>query len=94
MCTIEADTSRVQPKRKVSRYGTAYYEISFQIAILFGLTELKAQIIYKENVSAMFELTMATVLYLTPARVGRRETVRHRSYSLQGYILTLHGNIY
>jgi hypothetical protein len=60
VCTIEADTSLVQPKKKVSRYGTTYYEISFQIAILFGLTELKAQIIYKENVSAMFKLKVSS----------------------------------
>ena len=55
VCAIEADTSLVRPKKKVSRHGATYYEISFQIALLFGLTELKAQIVYKENVSEMFQ---------------------------------------
>ena len=52
LCTIEADHSRVPslPRRKVTGKGS-YYKVKFDIVLLFGMTELKAQMAWKENVS-------------------------------------------
>lgn len=50
--TVRADVSSV-PKEKCSRKDGAgvYYKLSFDIILLFGLTEIKAQISWKEQVS-------------------------------------------
>lgn len=52
LCTIKADTSEMAKNMKPRRnkFGVNYYEQSFDVALLFGLTELKAQICWKENV--------------------------------------------
>ena len=50
VCTVEADTSTIVPTKKKSPAGETYYTMSYEIVLLFGLTELKAQIAYKENV--------------------------------------------
>ena len=49
LCTIEADLSLVI-QRKVKGFRS-YYTVHFDIVLLFGMTELKAQIAWKENVS-------------------------------------------
>ncbi|KAI5991133.1 hypothetical protein EDD15DRAFT_1115401 [Pisolithus albus] len=53
LCTILADTSKLtsslQPRRRPDGLGV-YYTIAFDVVMLFGLTELKAQISWKENV--------------------------------------------
>lgn len=52
MCTIEADTSiagqALAPRRGLD--GQIFYALEFDIILLFGLTEFKAQICWKENV--------------------------------------------
>ncbi|KAI0704710.1 hypothetical protein C8Q76DRAFT_820418 [Earliella scabrosa] len=48
LCTIHADTSQVRRKRKMGPDG-AYYVQEFEIVLLCGTTELKAQIRWKEN---------------------------------------------
>ena len=50
MCTIHANTSKVAKAKKKGPNG-AYYVQEFEIVLLCGLTELKAQIRWKENVS-------------------------------------------
>jgi len=51
LCTVEADVSEavnaIQPSRGV--HGGIFYEMEFSIVLLFGLTELKAQICWQEN---------------------------------------------
>ncbi|TFK64303.1 hypothetical protein BDN72DRAFT_846729 [Pluteus cervinus] len=51
MCRIEADTSiatqGLLPRRRSD--GQTYYALDFKIALLFGLTEFKAQICWTEN---------------------------------------------
>ena len=52
LCTIEADLSRVRlfPRPKASGQGN-FYRVDYDIILLFGLTELNAQIAWKEDVS-------------------------------------------
>ncbi|KII95456.1 hypothetical protein PLICRDRAFT_170106 [Plicaturopsis crispa FD-325 SS-3] len=51
LCTIEADTSGIaralQPRYGPS--GNSYFYMEYDIVLLFGLTEMKAQISWKEN---------------------------------------------
>ena len=53
-CMVKADTSMVKREQHVSFTNGRphiYYQINFDLVLLFGLTELKAQIAYMENVS-------------------------------------------
>ncbi|KAF5317358.1 hypothetical protein D9611_003533 [Ephemerocybe angulata] len=61
LCTIEADTTAVVKRPHVSRTGQKYFEMSFSVVLLFGLTELKAQIAYIEN--GVEKRGPATVVY-------------------------------
>lgn len=45
---MTADTSRV-PKPKIMNPEGSHYEVEFEVALLFGLTELKAQLVWREN---------------------------------------------
>lgn len=51
MCTIRADTSKLAPSMQANQLGggAVYYSIMIEVVILFGLTELRAQISWKEN---------------------------------------------
>lgn len=42
----------IQPKKNY--LGANYYTLNFDVVLLFGLTELKAQIAWKQNVSFRF----------------------------------------
>ena len=55
LCTIEADLSqapmyKVQPK---NAKGKEVCYVDYDIILLFGMTELKAQVAWKENVSRL-----------------------------------------
>ena len=52
LCTIEADLSHLPlpPRNKSSGAGT-FYRLDYELVLLFGLTEMKAQVIYKDKVS-------------------------------------------
>ena len=52
LCTIETDFSRapILTRPKNSNYGIYYY-VEYEAILLFGMTELQAQIAWKENVS-------------------------------------------
>ncbi|KAI6100572.1 hypothetical protein F5141DRAFT_1218599 [Pisolithus sp. B1] len=51
MCTIRADTSKLAPLMQSHQLsgGAVYYSMWIEVIILFGLTELRAQISWKEN---------------------------------------------
>ncbi|KAJ3535906.1 hypothetical protein NMY22_g6268 [Coprinellus aureogranulatus] len=49
-CTVQVDTSSLPVQMTESATGARYFEISFDIILLFGLTELKAQIAYRQNI--------------------------------------------
>jgi hypothetical protein len=56
LCSVTADTSRI-PKTMTARLSTSgnvYYQQQFSIVLLFGLTELKAQLRWMENVRILF----------------------------------------
>jgi hypothetical protein len=50
LCTIDVDLSYLPltPRSKPNS-GTTYYRLDYDILLLFGLTELKAQVTWKEN---------------------------------------------
>lgn len=48
LCTVTADTARV-PKPKIKNPRGSHFEIGFEVALLFGLTELKAQLVWEEG---------------------------------------------
>ncbi|KAF6752179.1 hypothetical protein DFP72DRAFT_456544 [Ephemerocybe angulata] len=48
-CVVQADLSVVPPELRVSSTGRMYYVFVFQVVLLFGLTELKAQAVYKDR---------------------------------------------
>lgn len=45
---MTADTSKL-PKPKIKNPRGIHYEVHFEVALLFGLTELKAQLVWKED---------------------------------------------
>ena len=52
LCTIEADFSRAPTLALPKNTGDGiYYCVKFEIILLFGKTELQAQIAWKEDVS-------------------------------------------
>ena len=51
MCTVIADTSDVVKKRYRGVSGEPYYRQNFRVVLSCGLTELKAQISWDEDVS-------------------------------------------
>jgi hypothetical protein len=63
LCSIAADLSHLHlmPMKKLAGEGT-YYKLQFDIVLLFGLAELKAQIAWKEGVG--------DVSYI-PRRIGK-----------------------
>jgi hypothetical protein len=75
LCTIEADLSRVPlvPRPKAVGKGT-FYRVDYDIVLLFGMTELKALVAWKENVSCLHMLFNPTDL-THPRFLGKRETV-------------------
>ena len=56
LCSVTADTrqmaKRLKPLKGVG--GAPYYKFDFNVVLLFGLTELKAQISWMEDVSLIF----------------------------------------
>ena len=52
LCTVSSDTSRIlntlKPKR--GKDGKKYYELQYDVVFLFGLTELEAQVSWRNRV--------------------------------------------
>ena len=57
LCTIKKDLSRLPlpPLSKPSGKGI-YYHLDYEVILLFGLTELKAMVAWKQNVSSVLVL--------------------------------------
>jgi len=57
LCTVSADISQFKKfayPRTNHTNGERYYEWKFDVILLFGLTELKAQVAWMENVGRNF----------------------------------------
>jgi len=62
LCTIEVDLSRATLVPKATKKGS-YYSVEIDIILLFGMTELKAQIAWQENGK---EIRSATKIIYNP----------------------------
>ena len=51
LCTIEADLSQAVVTHPQAKGKGNFYRVDIDIILLFGRTELKAQVAWKENVS-------------------------------------------
>jgi len=51
LCEITADMTKLKSsiQAKKNHFGAKYYDVDFDVVLLFGLTELKAQIAWKHN---------------------------------------------
>ena len=69
LCTIDADLSRVPllPKSKASGSGS-FYRLDYDIVLLFGMTELKAQVAWKENVSLIIQFYLIVSYFVQSNR--------------------------
>ena len=58
LCNITADMTSLKSlvRPRTNHRGAKYYTVSYDIVLLFGLTELKAQIAWTQNVSHRFPL--------------------------------------
>ena len=60
LCEVTADLTKLKKKcliqPQTNHRGAKYYVLKFDIVLLFGLTELKAQLAWTENVSHRFSL--------------------------------------
>jgi hypothetical protein len=50
ICTIDIDLSNLPLSPLSKPFGGRYYRLDYDIVLLFGLTELKALIAWKQNV--------------------------------------------
>ncbi len=48
-CTVEADLTSVPRRKKKNTQGGIYYEVDWEVVLFFGLTEIKAQIAWKDT---------------------------------------------
>jgi len=49
LCTVITDLSKVPLSPSRGANGATFYRIDYDVVLLFGLTELKAQVAWKEN---------------------------------------------
>jgi hypothetical protein len=49
ICTIEVDLSRLALQPRRNERGATFFRLEYEIVLMFGLTEFKAQVSYKEN---------------------------------------------
>ena len=78
ICEVTADMTKVKGsiRPRTNHRGAKYYVLDFDVIILFGLTELKAQIAWTENVGHRFypeHYNVSDAIFIT----GSREAVRH-----------------
>ena len=79
LCEVTADLTEVKSSIKPqynSSNGTKFYTLQFDVVLLFGLTELQAQIAWIEDVRLSFSPD-ETRLWPS-ATTGSRKTVRYR----------------
>jgi len=73
LCTIKADISHLPKTPKKNPSGGTYYRIDYSVILLFGLTELKAQLCWNENVRYSLILCLPLLKFVS---LGSRASVR------------------
>lgn len=65
LCTIKGDTAAMTRalKTRHSPDGTPFYQLDFSVVLLFGLTELKAQLCWVEDVRIFLSFTPSCTLH-------------------------------
>jgi len=83
LCTLEVDISRLPMscRRKLSGEGV-FYRIDYDIVLLFGLTELKAMLAWKENVSPFLVFWHPFCLQNAVTDRVLNDGVQHRLYTI------------
>ncbi|KAF8959252.1 hypothetical protein BDZ97DRAFT_1667388 [Flammula alnicola] len=65
LCEVKADLSRIPKLPKISNYSRSkYYTVDYDIVLSLGLTEMKAHICWKENVSPFLPILVTTLTNL------------------------------
>jgi len=78
LCRVEADISSAPYTSKLAETGQAVYERRFEIILLVGLTELKAQVGWIDSKTVRAHLVLHVPVYLIRfpcVNLGRREKV-------------------
>ena len=81
LCNVIADTSMIARSLRPQQAsgGGGYYRLEFDVILLFGLTELKAQISWNDGVCCIIVNRM---LYYSHSVPGCREEVRPQAAEL------------
>ena len=65
LCTIEADLSFLPLPAQTKSLGVGtFFRLDYELALLFGLTEMKAQVVYKDRVSNKKKLCCVLQVHL------------------------------
>jgi hypothetical protein len=91
LCTVSADMSAISRSAKQkhsTKTGSTYYESQFDIVLLLGLTEIKAQLCWKENVS--YVSIVISYILNTMDFVGVRAAVSSHACYLQSIAANPH----
>ncbi|KAJ3525317.1 hypothetical protein NMY22_g10627 [Coprinellus aureogranulatus] len=66
ICSIEVDLSRLTLQPRRNERGVVFYRLDYEIVLLFGLTEFKAQVAYREDVRTLLLLRTSARLQADP----------------------------
>jgi hypothetical protein len=72
LCTIEVDLSHLPFSPRLKSSGGIYYQLKYELVLLFGLTEFKAAVAWKENVGP--HLVLFYSFYLLCCQGVERQT--------------------
>jgi len=85
LCTIKADISHLPKTPKINPSGGTYYRIDYSVILLFGLTELKAQLCWNENVRYSLWIFLCLPL-LKFFSLGSRASVRNSPHQRESIL--------
>ena len=77
LCHVAADVSAAPSTRKVGRFGKICYDREYEVVLLVGLTELKAQIRWFDTTTVRIRDGLCCVAFtdFSVANAGNREQV-------------------
>lgn len=75
LCVVIVDLSHLPLEPLISHKNETYYHVKYDVVLMFGLTEVTAQVAWKEDVSFLLECNNLELLsngtYLTLFRASR-----------------------